>query len=115
MRKLRRSLVTGTPDGNAGQGTALSSVAGRRRKLRLLRRPSATFYPRPSPRSPRQRARVFVDRGQVAVPLADVEPVADDEVGWDPEPDVAQVEVVALEPFLEEQRAHLERCRPARR
>src|SRR5256886_6489060 len=90
MRKLRRSLVTGTPDGNAGQGTAPVT-------------------------SPCQQAGVLVDRGQVAVPLADVEPVADDEVGWDPEPDVAQVEVVALEPFLQEQRAHLERRRPARR
>src|SRR5690349_14443903 len=90
MRKLRRSLVTGTPDGNAGQGTALVT-------------------------SPGQRAPVLVDRGQVAVTLADVEPVPDDEVGRDPEPDVAQVEVVALEPLLQEQRAHLERRRPARR
>src|ERR1700730_2440958 len=112
MRKLRRSLVTGTPDGNAGQGTALPGFAGRRRKLRLLRPRSAQ---RPSPRSPGQRAGVLVDRGQVAVPLADVEPVADDEVGWDPKPDVAQVEVVALEPFLQEQSAHLDRRRPARR
>src|SRR5215216_6350565 len=89
MRKLRRSLVTATPGGDAGQGTALVP-------------------------SPGQRAGELVHRGQVAVPLADVEAVTDHEVGWDPKPDVAQVEVVALEPFLHEQSAHLERRRSAR-
>ena len=49
--------------------------------------------------------------GQVAVALADVEPVADDEVRRDPEARRTQVELDLLQAFLHEQRAHLERRR----
>jgi hypothetical protein len=54
-----------------------------------------------------------VDTGQVAVPLRDVEAVADDEAGRDAESDIPKVEIHLLEAFLDEERAHLERPRPA--
>src|SRR5919108_3802749 len=55
-----------------------------------------------------ESARVLRDVREVPVLLVDVETVADDEAGRDPEPDVAQVEVDLLQPVLHEQRADLE-------
>ena len=46
---------------------------------------------------------------QVAIPLADVEPVADHELRRDAESDVLEVGVDLLQAFLDEQRAHFER------
>src|SRR5437867_1331442 len=53
--------------------------------------------------------------GQVAMTLRDVEPVADDEVGWNPEADVLELWVFALEALFHEQRPHLDAGRVARR
>jgi hypothetical protein len=49
-----------------------------------------------------------VHRGEVAIALAHVEAVAHDEVGRDPEPDVAEIQFGLLEPLFDQERAHLQ-------
>src|SRR5579875_1484465 len=56
----------------------------------------------------RERGPVAVHRGQVAVALVNVQPVADHERRGDPEADVPQIEGHSLLSFLHQQRAHLE-------
>src|SRR5438128_1697534 len=59
-------------------------------------------------------ARILRNERQVAVALVDIEAVADDELGWNAEPDVFQIGFDLLQPFFDEQRAHFERRGTAR-
>src|SRR5687768_14564404 len=60
------------------------------------------------------RSYVHADIGEIAVALGYIQSVADDELGWDLEPDVLEIGVAALEALLHQQGAHLEAGRVAR-
>src|SRR6516165_3076863 len=109
------SYMAATRSGVASRPSrsGFSPMADRSSCTALRTRSTSTLTGRPPCRRSLVGPLVAVHAAQVAEALADIEPVADHEVGRDGEADVAQIELDPLLALLDQQRADLEALRLA--